>query len=289
MPNQETALVAKKQAPVQVIEYIPETERAQNILSTIMSFQHTVKTQFVRGEDYGKAFYGAKKDTLLKSGAEKILMLMGVSSEFEILHQIEDYEKGLFVYKFRCVLKDKNARIITEGFGSCNSKEKQFTSEKVDIFKSANTILKIGRKRAMVDATLTIASLSNIFTQDLEDNSNDTPELSLNEQIKIFLYELITNVNLHQDYKAELINSSDIRNDAVCFITNINRKSWKEIDPIKLKAIAGMIHKNDRMLLDKLNKHFDDMKIRQNSSDKKKETSAKKNNGKDKKKHQNLI
>ena len=33
----------------------------------------------------------------------------------------------------------------------------------------ANTVLKMAKKRAQVDAVLTVASLSEIFTQDMED------------------------------------------------------------------------------------------------------------------------
>ena len=36
-------------------------------------------------------------------------------------------------------------------------------------FSGANIALKMARKRALVDAALTVGSLSNLFTQDLED------------------------------------------------------------------------------------------------------------------------
>lgn len=40
------------------------------------------------------------------------------------------------------------------------------------VFSMKNTVLKMAKKRAQVDATLTIASLSNVFTQDVEDMQN---------------------------------------------------------------------------------------------------------------------
>ena len=40
---------------------------------------------------------------------------------------------------------------------------------KADPYSIANTILKMAKKRAYVDAALSVASLSDIFTQDLED------------------------------------------------------------------------------------------------------------------------
>lgn len=45
----------------------------------------------------------------------------------------------------------------------------KYKIENDDICSQANTILKMAKKRAQVDATLTVASLSEIFTQDIED------------------------------------------------------------------------------------------------------------------------
>ena len=41
--------------------------------------------------------------------------------------------------------------------------------ENEDIYSQVNTILKMGKKRALVDASLSAGRLSNIFTQDIED------------------------------------------------------------------------------------------------------------------------
>ena len=43
--------------------------------------------------------------------------------------------------------------------------------ENEDIFSQVNTILKLSKKRALVDAALSAGRLSNVFTQDLEDAS----------------------------------------------------------------------------------------------------------------------
>nr|WP_242842568.1 hypothetical protein [Clostridium tyrobutyricum] len=128
-----------------------------------------------------------------------MLMLMGLTSEYDIIEKIEDYDKGVFAYTIKCILR-KNGQKITEGVGSCNSKEDKYrwrwakeddlpigsdittlksktnnygtTKYKIendDIYSQANTILKMAKKRAQIDATLTVASLSEIFTQDIED------------------------------------------------------------------------------------------------------------------------
>ena len=48
----------------------------------------------------------------------------------------------------------------------------KYRIENIEIFNYVNTILKMAKKRAFVDAILQVASLSEMFTQDLEDLSD---------------------------------------------------------------------------------------------------------------------
>lgn len=160
-------MVAQENNPMMIIEGI-KLDRVQQSMGKIQQFQKVIQNTLVEGHDYGQAFFGAAKPSLLKPGAEKILMLLGLSSEYEIIEKIQDYEEGFFAYTVRCVLK-KNGQIITEGLGHCNSKEKKYESDKQDKYMLGNTCLKMAKKRAQVDAALTVGSLSDIFTQDLED------------------------------------------------------------------------------------------------------------------------
>lgn len=137
-------------------------------LQAISNFQVMVEKNLTKDQDFG-VIPGTGKPTLLKPGAEKIQMLMGVTSEYEVINKIEDYEKGFFAYTVRCTLS-KGGTKITEGLGSANTKEKRYHNQ--DVFMIVNTVLKMAKKRAQVDATLTIASLSNVFTQDIEDMDN---------------------------------------------------------------------------------------------------------------------
>ena len=57
--------------------------------------------------------------------------------------------------------------LVTEGLGSCNNRERKYI--KMDPYTMDNTVLKMAKKRALVDAALLVGSLSDIFTQDLED------------------------------------------------------------------------------------------------------------------------
>lgn len=137
----------------------------QGSIQKIQQFQELVQSQFAQGHDFG-VIPGTTKPTLLKPGAEKLIMLLGLTSEFEILDSTRDFDTGFFQYQVACRLK-KYGEVITEGFGSCNTKEKKYVHG--DGFSLDNTVLKMAKKRAMVDAALLVGSLSDVFTQDIED------------------------------------------------------------------------------------------------------------------------
>lgn len=157
-----------------VIEYQPNNlsiidtvsiQQVQNTMQKITQFQKVIQQTLHQNHDFG-VVPGSAKPTLLKPGAEKILMMMGLRSEFEIVDSTRDFENGFFQYQVRCKLF-KGDTLITEGLGACNTKEKKYRNQ--DAFTLDNTVLKMAKKRALVDATLLVASLSDIFTQDLED------------------------------------------------------------------------------------------------------------------------
>lgn len=142
--------------------------QVQQVMDKISQFQAVVQKTLRKDHDFGIIPGTGSKPTLLKPGAEKILMMMGVSSEYELIEKVQDYERGFFAYTVCCILK-RNGEIITQGLGHCNTREKRYQSEKQDPFTLANTCLKMAKKRSQIDATLTIASLSEVFTQDIED------------------------------------------------------------------------------------------------------------------------
>lgn len=144
-------------------------------LQQITNFQNVVQSNLKSNQDYG-VIPGTNKPTLLKPGAEKIQMLFGITSEYEEIERIQDYDKGFFAYTVKCLLY-RNGSKITEGLGHCNTKEKKYIKQ--DPYTLANTCLKMAKKRAQVDATLTIASLSEVFTQDIEDMKEYTQKENL--------------------------------------------------------------------------------------------------------------
>lgn len=187
--------------PLSLIDDI-DIKSVQGTLQKVKSLQATLKSLLTENHDFGKIPGCGDKPTLLKPGAEKILMSLGITSSYELIEHTEDFEGlGFFAYTVKCTLL-KGGQKITEGLGHANSKEKKWACEWVnekdlpaesnkellkkkkfesqygtyfkyevqaDANSKANTILKMAKKRSQIDAVLTVASLSEIFTQDFDD------------------------------------------------------------------------------------------------------------------------
>lgn len=149
-------------------------QQVAQTMQKITQFQKVIQQTLRQNHDYG-VVPGTDKPILLKPGAEKILMMMGLQSEFEIVDSTRDFENGFFQYQVRCKLF-KGDMLITEGLGSCNTKERKYAKQ--DPFSIDNTVLKMAKKRALVDAALLVASLSDVFTQDLEDMDLEGQQVS---------------------------------------------------------------------------------------------------------------
>lgn len=177
-----------------IIETV-EIDNIANTMAKIQQMQNVVQKILKKGHDFGEV-PGTSKPTLLKPGGEKICMLFGLNPEYEFLQTTEDYGREFFSYNIRCTLF-RNRQPVAQGVGSCNSKEKKYRFVNVDtipetyigqseeytdkygrvrykinnpdICSLVNTILKMAKKRAFIDAVLQVASLSEVFTQDIED------------------------------------------------------------------------------------------------------------------------
>jgi hypothetical protein len=146
-----------------------------------------IRAALVEGVDYGrihsmgksKCQYAAKgmaeqcpdpkhwsKPSLWKPGAEKICGMLGVSVHYPTL---QDYEQAALqgvdikTVIIRCELRDATGRAIADGIGA-----RSLTQDYGDL----NKALKMAEKSAHIDATLRMAGLSEVFTQDLEDLQN---------------------------------------------------------------------------------------------------------------------
>lgn len=138
--------------------------------------QRFVKDMMIPNVDYG-IIPKCNKPSLLKAGAEKLCEVFGFSKQVEILNRIEDWDKGLFHYEVKVILINKRTEMVeAEGIGCCNSMERKFKTQ--DSYSIVNTILKMSKKRALVDAVLSATRSSGIFTQDIEEIGlvNDDPQ-----------------------------------------------------------------------------------------------------------------
>lgn len=131
-----------------------------------------IDTVLVTGADYGVIPH-CSKPSLLKSGAEKILNYLGLIARVEITNRVEDYNVGFFSYECKVFLIDYNGVVKGEGVGITNSREGKYA--KSNGYSVQNVILKMAKKRALVDAALNVGNLSARFTQDVED-MNIEPE-----------------------------------------------------------------------------------------------------------------
>ena len=152
--------------------YVPEFAITMNeARERINMLQSFVKEMMIPKVDYG-FIPNCDKPALFKSGAEKLCDIFGFSKQIEILNRVEDWEKGLFHYEVKTILINKRTGMIeAEGIGSCNSKERKYIKQ--DSYSIINTILKMAKKRAFVDAVLSATRSSGIFTQDIEDLDDD--------------------------------------------------------------------------------------------------------------------
>lgn len=202
------APIQEQQNSICIIDNV-NLQQVSSTMQKIAQFQTVIQRTLKKDHDYGVIPGTGNKPTLLKPGAEKILMLMGLTSEYEIVDKVQDYEGGFFAFTIKCTIF-RNDLKITEGVGHANTKEARYarrwvTEKKLpegsdksslpkreregkygkyieyqidndDPYTLANTVLKMAKKRAQVDAVLTVASLSEIFTQDLEDYTDEIPQ-----------------------------------------------------------------------------------------------------------------
>ena len=155
--------------------------------------------------DYG-VIPGCKKPTLLKPGAEKLGLLFQIGSGEPV---VEDLGNGLtgttriVHYRVRLpIVSLQSGQVLGWGVGECSSEEDKYKWRKIECREEfdaalecdrrvkwrtgqngayslnqvridpttiANTILKMAKKRALVDGTLNVTGASSIFTQDAED------------------------------------------------------------------------------------------------------------------------
>ena len=181
---------------IQEIEPLSVSE----IKSRINTIQQVMKEVMQNHQHYGVIPGCGNKPTLLKAGAEKLLATFRLSPEVFVDDMSTQDERR---YRVTIKLYNPNGGFVGAGVGEASSSEEKYAwrasicdeefdetpeSQKrakwrkgqggkayqIKQIKSnpadqANTILKMAKKRAMLDATLTATAASDIFTQDLDE------------------------------------------------------------------------------------------------------------------------
>lgn len=170
--------------------------------------QQFVKEMMKEGLDYG-IIEGFRKPTLLKPGAEKLCDVFGFSKHVNIVNRIENWEEGIFAYEVKVTLVSKQTGFMeAEGIGTCNNKEQSFID--LDPFSVVNTLLKMAKKRALIDAVLSATRASGLFTQDIEDLPKDIPqnkggEAPATEKQLQMLFRTVSELNMRPEVAKEMM------------------------------------------------------------------------------------
>lgn len=115
-----------------------------------------------------------KNPTLFKSGAEKVAVAYGLCQRYTLESKLEDIEHGFFYFLVRCDLikiYDGKEYVITSSYGSGNTREGRTGSQSP--YDGANSAVKMAQKRALVSAALSLGCVSDMFTQDIESDTED--------------------------------------------------------------------------------------------------------------------
>lgn len=197
--SEQQLIVQHESRPLTAIDLQAQVNTIQQVMNQVMK----------SGTHYG-VIPGCKEPSLFKPGAEKIMATFRLSPEIEIIDK-SDIDQVRYQIKLR--LKSPSGLYVGEGVGECSSneekykwrravcteefeettvdrrrekwskgyqnkpnyKQQQIRTESADL---ANTILKMAKKRALIDAVLTATAASDCFTQDIE----DLPEEYINQE-----------------------------------------------------------------------------------------------------------
>jgi hypothetical protein len=176
----------------------PMSTQVAEVRQNINLIQEAMKATMKRDVHFG-VIPGCGKPSLYKAGAEVIMALFKLSTDPIITDLSKD---GEIRYQVKVNVTHRDTTFVGSGIGECSSGEEKYSwraalcQEEFDSFPEtmrrikfkkyqgnisqvnqvrvspsdmANTILKMAKKRALIDAVLTATGASDIFSQDIED------------------------------------------------------------------------------------------------------------------------
>lgn len=187
--KQELAVVRER--PLTALDIRKQVNLIQDVLQKVMK----------KDVHYGLVPGCGNKPTLLKPGAEKLMMTFRLAAEYDELPGSFESDAQV-LYKINCKLTHIPTNlVIGNGRGTCSSKEKKYKTRAVyadkatdeekaigkketrrtnqgqvevfiipqDPWDVQNTIYKMACKRALIAAILNATAASDIFSQDIEE------------------------------------------------------------------------------------------------------------------------
>jgi hypothetical protein len=174
-------------------------QKLYNMKTMLDMTQRFFKEVMIKDQDYG-VIPGTDKPGLLKPGAEKLCELYGFAAKIHHVDEIKDRETGYYEATVYIEIIDrKTGNLVGHGVGSANTYESRYryrwlTEKKLpagtdikslkrrvvdgnygpytlyrmendDLHSQWNTILKMAKKRSLVDAVLQCTQSSGIFNQ----------------------------------------------------------------------------------------------------------------------------
>lgn len=178
---------------------------AADVQAQVNLMQDVMRSTMFEGTHYGK-IPGTNSVSLYKAGAEKLMATFRLAADPEVDDLSTD---GEVHYRVKVKLLSPSGVFLGAGIGECSSREDKYAwramvcQEEFDATAEnrrrikfskyqgeveqkkqvrtnpsdvANTILKMAKKRAQVDAVITVTAASDIFTQDIEDLPDELRE-----------------------------------------------------------------------------------------------------------------
>jgi len=171
--TEETAVAVQQQTSMTLKQVADRVNLVHQVLDKVLK----------QGTHYGMVPGCGKKMVLFKPGADVLAMTFRLVPQFQVTKT--DLGNGHREYDVTCSMYGPDGELLGQGVGSGSTMEKKYRYRKddnnnrienEDIADVHNTVLKMAKKRAHVDATLTVTGAADIFTQDLIDDEDSTPE-----------------------------------------------------------------------------------------------------------------
>ena len=174
---------------------------ASDVIEQVQRIQQVMEAVMKKDVHYG-VIPGTDKPTLYKPGAEKIMLTFRIAND-TVVDDLSTHDEIRYRVRQKAI-HIESGNVLGEGIGEASSSEEKYKWKKSvnaqeweeaaadrrreKWFKGkqgadyqvkqirtnpsdvANTILKMGKKRAIVDMVLTVTAASDIFAQDLDED-----------------------------------------------------------------------------------------------------------------------